>query len=190
MGGINDITQKIKGWQYTEVIYTEKPEDTIHRVTKDFDECADKIRGKGATPIFCTITSCDIAKYNQHMLNKGWTRSLKHTEEYAEMQSQLEHTVQEINAHLISKNQHISKSTPYCHSAVHKIRGSSKRYYKWVYDRLWDGVHGTLDTKENWAHIIGRAIHRNTLRQNDSDSEDGRSPKRAWLTEKRIKLDY
>ena len=105
MGGINDITHKHSSWQYTEVTYTEKSEDTIQRVINDLENCATTIKEKGATPIFCTITSSDITKYNHHMLKKRWTRTLRHENQYTNMQTELEKTIIAINAHIVTMNQ-------------------------------------------------------------------------------------
>ena len=189
LGGLCDITHKIsEGW-YTECIYTENTEDTIRRVTGEFDKCAEKIKKKGAKPIFCTITSCDIAKYNTHLLTTRKTYTLHHQHNYAEMQKNLEIAIKAINAHIVTINQNNHASTPYTHSEVHKRRGSKPSYFKWVYDRLHDGVHGTHETKNGWAHIIGRAMTANKTRiTTDTDYDECKSPPRSWQSEKRIKL--
>ena len=191
MGGINDVTHKIRGWNYTEVIYTEEPHKTITRIIKDIDDCAEKIKSHGAKPIFSTIAACDIARYNTHMLeDKHWTHTLKHTDKYEDMQTRLEQTVEEVNKYIIHINQSTSTSTPFTHSIVHKRRGKRPHYYKWDYKMLWDGVHGTEKTKQGWAHCISKAIQTNRKRQTqslDTDTdEESKSPKRSWKVERRF----
>ena len=157
-------------------------------VTNIINDGAKKILDKGAVPIFCTITSCDLEKYNNFLLSDGQTSYLKYQHKYAEMQTNLESAIKEINAYIVKLNQSNSCSTPYCHSQIHKRRGGKKNYFKWLYDRLWDGVHGTEDTKIGWAHIISTAIEHNR-RHLDSDSDtENKSPKRSWQREKRLKL--
>ena len=190
MAGIPDITVKThKGpGHYTECIYTEDTQQTIHRVTEIIRKGELTIKNQGAIPIFCTITSSNIEKYNQHLLNTGVETSyLKQQKHYAEMQERLEEAIIAINAFIVRTNQANHMSTPYCHSQIHKRRGGSKRgYFKWLYDRLWDGVHGTDKTKDGWVHILGNAIKANRIHyESDTDTEQIKSPKRSWQLEKR-----
>ena len=190
MAGLPDITVKThKGHgHYTECIYMEDTRHTINRVTKIIREGAEAITKAGAMPIFCTINSCDIEKYNKHLLTSHETSYLKHQDKYKEMQERLEIAIIEINAYIVKLNSSISMSTPYCHAQIHKRRGGSKKgYYKWLYDRLWDGVHGTDKTKDGWAHIIGNAIKANRIHY-DTDTDTCNSPKRSWKSEKRQKI--
>ena len=66
MAGIPDITVKThKGpGHYTECIYTEDTQQTIHRVTEIIRKGELTIKNQGEIPIFCTITSSNIEKYN------------------------------------------------------------------------------------------------------------------------------
>jgi len=191
MAGLPDITVKTKsthqGEIYTEVTYTEDIQDTVNRVTNEIKIGEEKIKEAGATPIFCTITSCSIESYNQHLLTSGSTKHLLHQNSYKEMQSNLESAIKEVNAFIISTNNANNISTPYCHSVIHRRRGAKKNYFKWVYENLWDGVHGTDNTKEGWANCISCAIKANRT-EDTSESDECKSPKRSWQQEKRIKL--
>ena len=61
MGGINDITEKLKGPNYTEIVYTHDTDETANKVINYLETCSTQIRTHGAKAIFTTLTSCDIA---------------------------------------------------------------------------------------------------------------------------------
>lgn len=193
MGGIPDITQKIsnyhhKSGKYTECIYTEPIQDTITRLTHAIDNTDSRIRQSGAVPCFCTITSCDIQKYNSHLLAQGKTYTLDHKENYPVMQTNLENALEAINKHIYTVNLKNKMSTPFCHTAIRKRQGKKPRYYyKHVYNLLRDGVHGTDATKDKWAEAIEGAIRNNRghKRKAPDTDEENKSPKRSWRGERK-----
>ena len=134
-------------YPYTECIYTESPSVTVQRLKSEIKESAKKITKKGAIPCFCTITSCDIAKYNHNLLKQNQTTALYYTKDYSTMQTNLEKALEDINKYILEINRIHHMSTPYCHTAIRKRQGKPTRYYyKFCYDLLWDGVHGTTQT--------------------------------------------
>lgn len=192
MGGIPDITQKLKTQHprnhptYTECIYTDPIPSTISKIKHEIDKCAKKILDKGAKPCFCTITSCDIAKYNRNLLQRRKTHTLHYTQQYTSMQTNLETALEDINKYILETNRKHNMSTPFCHTVIRKRKGKSpKHYYKHQYDLLWDGVHGNQETRDKWGRAIEGAIRNNRGKRNHSDSEEeNKSPKRSWRGEK------
>ena len=194
MGGIPDITIKLNSYinrkKYTECIYTETPEITTTRIKQEIENCSHKIIQAGAIPSFATITSCDIAKYNRSLLTKRKTFHLAHTSHYISMQSNLEQALREINKFILDTNQRNNMSTPFCHTAIRKRRGTGKGYYKFMYDNLYDGVHGTDEIKGKWADAIKGAIRNNRgqgkrKKGEEDQDENTKSPRRSWRREKR-----
>lgn len=190
MAGIPDITDKhisqSYNYQYTECTYTEDPQDTVARLKKEINNCKEKITKAGAIPIFCTITQISIINYNQHLLNQRKTSILYHKDHYAEMQRKLEPVINEINHFIDTTNHNSHMSTPFCHTAIRNRRGKKgKTYWKNIYTKLRDGVHGTPETRKLWAQAIEGAI-----RNNRRNTDDPTSPKRSWRRERRPPLNF
>ena len=77
----------------------------------------------------------------------------------------------------------------FCHTAIRKRRGTGKGYYKFMYNNLYDGVHGTDKIKGKWADAIKGAIRNNRgqgkrKRGEDDHDENAKSPRRSWRREK------
>ena len=194
IAGVPDITHKLKGRQsgryYTESVYTGDPDNTIQNIKSRIDTCAAAIIRKGAKPIFSTISPINLDKYNNNLLQSGKTCTLKHTYEYPNMQKHIDHIIAQINTHIRLTNRQTGVSTPFTHTAVLKRHGKGRKgYYKPDWGALYDGIHGTDDTKDKWAHTlttciqINRGIKSKKRKQSSSDDEV-RSPKRAWKHER------
>ena len=197
LAGTNDITTLTRKHPhihpYTECIYTETPTETIAHIKRDMAKCADTIRDKGATPIFCTITPLNIEKYNQSLITKNWTRTLTHQDNYNTWQQQIDTIMHDLNEHIIETNNTNNLATPLCHKAIITHHGNKKRgYWRTNWNLLKDGLHGGQKIRKAWAHSISAAImkNRNITRlpkrsRSSSSEEDIGSPKRSWKSEKR-----
>ena len=162
MGGIPDVTEKLKSkyyaYKYTETIYVEDPEITVSRFKDNLLNCADSIKSLGAIPVFCTITRCNINDYNNSLLQKGSTSILYHQDHYSDMQEVLNQVIDKINSIIKETNQSNHLSTPHCHSAITKRRGTKGGYRIYAWELLRDGVHGTEKTLQAWADSLSAAI--------------------------------
>ena len=194
IAGIPDVTHKLKdrqGWRfYTESVFTGDPCNTIQGIKTGIDTCAAAIIRRGAKPIFCTISPINLEKYNNNLLHTGKTWTLKHTHEYPTMQKHIDHIIAQVNTHIRLTNRQTGVSTPFTHTAVLKRHGKGRKgYYKPDWGALYDGIHGTDDTKDKWALSlttciqINRGIRAKKRKQSSSD-EETRSPKRAWKQER------
>ena len=196
LAGVPDISKKIKGrkgQKYTECIYTDTPDNTIASLITAINTCADTIKGQGATPIFCTITDINIKDYNTHLLKEGKTLHLHHTHQYENMQASVEFITVNVNNHIITINKENGVSTPFLHMAIKQRRGQKpNHYYKTIWNRLKDGVHGTYKTRKLWADSISSAIKINRgekKRKRDSglnEDDEVLSPKRSWKKERQV----
>ena len=192
LAGIPDITEKYSlhehPYHYTESIYTEDPAKTYQRVKNDIIQCAHKITEAGATPCFTTIATCNIEKYNKHLLHERKTNTLYHTAHYAEMQDRLNDITNELNTFIIETNSSHNMSTPMLHKAIKERRGKApKGYHIYTWENLYDGVHGTKETKNKWAESIAQAILKIRARHYISSSEEEQTPKRVWKGERKFK---
>ena len=81
MAGVPDITIKLKTHRprYAEVIYREELDETVSRVEREINSIATCVKHLGAIPVFCTITKCNIQKYNHSLLTKNKTSALHYT---------------------------------------------------------------------------------------------------------------
>ena len=196
LAGSNDITTLAKDYthNYRECIYTGTIANTITDIKRDLAVCADTIRKKQATPIFCTITPFNIALYNQSLLEANSTYTLKHKHEYETWQKQIDEIVNKVNDHIIETNTLNSLATPMCHRCIIKHHGTKTRGYKrtnWKF--LKDGLHGDKKFRKAWAQSISAAILINRKlprlpkrgRSSSSTSDEPGSPKRSWKSEKR-----
>ena len=191
VAGIPDITEKYSSHthtHYTECIYTAEPADTIDRLKSEIAHCAKKIKDAGATPCFAALAPTNIEKYNLHLLHGGDTHTLYHTQHYDDMQDRLNYTVNEINTYIIETNSSNNMSTPMRHKAIKERRGKSpKGYHIYKWEGLYDGVHGTDETKDMWAQSIAQAIRKNRARHYTTHSDEEKTPKRVWKGERKFK---
>ena len=161
-------------------------QETIDHVKNEITNCAESISQAGGIPCFCTISAVDLHAYNNSLVEKRKTAHLHHTAFYQDMMKNIILVLDEVNSFISSTNEQYGMHTPYCHFTVKVRRGKKKAYYKYMYNRLKDGVHGTAQTIESWAKAISAAIKNNRLIDSlplSSDS-DMMSPKRAWKTER------
>ena len=192
LAGIPDITEKYTSddstYRYTECIYTEDPDKTITRIKQYLDTASKKILNAGAIPCFCTIPATNIHKYNTTLMEDRKTHYWHHAEYYDEMQDRLHKVLDTLNTHIIHLNNHQNMSTPMLHSAIKVRKGKAPRgYYKYEWEGLKDGVHGTEPTKDKWATSLQVAINKNRQRHNTPSDEETHSPKRSWRLEKNPK---
>lgn len=185
VSGIPDITTRIQEHPYhQEIVYTENPIDTFNRIKAGIINANNKILSAGAIPIFCTIPSTKILKYNNFRLQKRRTNRLYYKDNYSIMQRKLESALDLINEEITAINVANDMSTPYLHVIIKKGTGTKEdRKYTYYYNKLYDGVHATDKTKKSWATTIRQAIKKNrpTL---EEEEEEISSPKRSWRSER------
>ena len=188
MAGINDVTERLESenfeYNYREVIFVEDPELVADRVCEDLEALGRAIKIRGAMPVFATITSANISKYNKSELDAGHTSFLYHSEHYENMQTSLNATIDLINERIKTKNRNNGVATPLCHNAIYRRRGRQTKYTVMDWARLRDGVHGTYATRSQWARSLKAAMDTNT--RADAENMLG-SPERSWRSEKRQK---
>ena len=185
IAGIPDITQKLKGPNYTECIYIGDPDKTIEHIKSNMKALADTTLEHGGTPIFCTITAINITKYNNFLKNTRKTSALKHAQHYPDMQTQIDTIIDSINNHIINTNINSNVSTPWLHKTITYRHGKVGRAYrKKQWRALYDGLHATNPTKKKWAESINKTISYNHNIYKSYTPQHRALPKRSWKYER------
>lgn len=138
--GICDITQKLGDNNYEEVIFSSQ--NFINNKTnlyREFDRLDSAIKNQYAVPVFCTILPMNLQAWNMHRLATNKTCRLLHTNNYAQMQQELEREVVELNNYLTSLNIANGMSTPMMHKDIEHNRGRGRKVL--CYQNLRDGCH-------------------------------------------------
>ena len=189
LGGVPDITEKVKSkspssYHYTEIIFAHESETVIEKVKTEIKSCQSHILKKGAVPVFCTISKFNLNIYNNSLLEDRKTSILLHSEFYDDMQTRIDIGVDAINDYIIKLNSAINMKTPCLHTSLKKRRGSSGHgYYVYDWGLYKDGLHANDRIRSDWAKSLKVAFCKN--REFDDSDEENRSPKRSWRGEKR-----
>ena len=113
----------------------------------------------GATPIFTTIYSLDLATWNNIRLNQRKTSVLNYESDYNSMQIALNEAISLVNDAIITLNKNMMVATPMIHKCLlHNVRKGIKH---WQYHKLVDGCHPNEPIKEDIANSLNRAIQLN-----------------------------
>jgi hypothetical protein len=130
VAGLCDITSKIKdrSQNYTEIIFTENPDQAISRVLKDINTLKSYIENQDAIPVFSTIVPCNIEIQNQYLFDRGTTQYLKYSHKYEEMQAALMHVIENINQEIPTINSKLHLATPMLHRTVFQNK-KGKQYF-------------------------------------------------------------
>ena len=166
VAGLPDITTKLtkdfylngEKCRYEEIIFTEDPTATIHRVQNIIRDAETKIKAVNAIPVFTTITPCNINRYNHHRLEKHFTSHLEYFQDYSHQQERLHTAIATINQiiHLVNSQNEVV--TPKLAQLVtYKRRG----HWRYRYGRLYDGTHATPKLNKKWAKILDKIIAKN-----------------------------
>ena len=159
--GICDMTKRIqsKPQQYEEVTYMDAPSETLHKMTSQLKKIQTQVLNLGATPIFTTIYSLDLATWNNIRLNQRKTSVLNYESDYNSMQIALNEAISLVNDAIITLNKNMMVATPMIHKCLlHNVRKGIKH---WQYHKLVDGCHPNEPIKEDIANSLNRAIQLN-----------------------------
>lgn len=159
--GICDITKKLSGRNYQEVIYVNDG-SLMDNIKNKITTLEKFIFDQGAVPIFCTIPSMQIQVWNEHRLASNKTSSLVYQESYYQMQIDLELTIDHINDFLTKCNLNNGVATPLTHTALFRQK-HGKRFI--LHKCLHDGCHpddytiGKIITSLNRAILQNNHLH-------------------------------
>jgi lysophospholipase L1-like esterase len=158
--GICDITKRLKGKGYEEVIVNlNEIESTKCKIIRSLNDIQKFTLNEGATPIFTTIYPMSLHDWNNNRLCQRKTTNLQHVELYPKMQTKMEEMIREVNTHIININVNIGVATPLIHKHLVHNRGKGNSSYK--FNMLNDGCHPNQTLKIKIANSIAVAIKKN-----------------------------
>ena len=138
--GICDLTERLRGEQYEEVIFDNESfklkKPSLYR---EVDDLASNIEEQYAVPIFCTIFPLSLSDWNTHRLAYCKTNSLNFIDQYPQMQIDLAREVKEFNDYLTHSNMNRGLATPMIHRDFLHNRGRGRVVQR--YGDLLDGCH-------------------------------------------------
>ena len=187
--GVPDLStlQKNNSPKYRECIYNFEPLTKAQQYQNQLRECRDEILRCGALPIFATIPKFNLEIYNNHLLAKNYTTYLQYQDDYKEMQTKLNTTIDSVNTYIYSLNKDTNVSTPFIHCSIMQRRGSHpNRYYVLQWEKFRDGLHASKSLSITWAEAFNKSMDKNCHLE-DSDNEG--SPKRSWRNSKRQRVE-
>ena len=169
MAGICDLTTKISDQRnhYAEVTFTSTPESSIRNLKSEIIHLRDSILSVNATPVFCTICPQNIQIYNNNLLSKEKTLSLKHEKDYHHMQTNLHKAVELANIFINTINHELNLHTPILHRSILHFKGKGKKTY-FRYSKFTDGCHPNQELKQEWARLLIGAMAKNRAVINSS----------------------
>lgn len=204
MCGIPDITTRLKGVQYEEVVFRNSTQvyDNFHQ---DMLKAVASLSKHNSKVVFIPMVSMNLKAWNEHRFKVRKTKELNYKNEYFKMQGELNTLVLEINRAMIELNTVNGLLTPFCNSIVN-CRTSGRVQFKFY--KLVDGVHPNDQVKQEWIKLINRVISINERKEKEEeeeekekesttdnwkreleDSSDSEDEKRAWKTEKRPRME-
>ena len=156
--GICNITSRLKGINYEEVIFDLA---NANAISSNFLTLVDHIKSfalkEGVIPVFTTIYPIALGDWNERRLQQKKTSYLSHQQDYPAMQSKMEETIQTINKMLISTNVKTGVATPLIHKhLIHNRRNSTFKY-----NLLFDGCHPSATFKIKISNTLAQAIKKN-----------------------------
>ena len=163
VGGLPDVTERIKDKNYEEIIFPthEDPDMTSARIINDIETFYSTILYKytNTFPIFSTIGSQSLQTWNNHRHRTNKTTYLLHAHQYADMQTFLEHSIHIVNCHIKQVNDRHNFTTPNFARFITKDENlnddSPKGLGRPKYGRLSDGCHLKSEKANQWrSHFL------------------------------------
>jgi hypothetical protein len=160
VGGLCDLTKKLKDMKYSEVVYLDTPLNALGRMKSEIISIRNIVLELNATPVFCTVCPQHIATYNNNQKEKNRTSTLKYCLEYDKMQQALEQIINSVNLFINQINHELNVKTPLLHRCIQHFKGKGHPpYYR--YSKFTDGCHPDLNLRNTWAENIVRVMKLN-----------------------------
>ena len=162
MAGINDLTTMTRRRGYSETTFDMSSNVGTLHLKGLFDWAVEKLEATGAMVVVCQLPPMNIALWNQHGLDRVYSRFLLHEQRYPAMQAALEECVADINAYLVSCYQ----ATPLVTPPLQRVVCPGKGFWKWgVVQKKWlrfkDGLHLRPQYEYKLAKVLVIALLHN-----------------------------
>ena len=162
VGGLPDITERIKDREYDEIIFpTNKDPDQVSTSIINSIEFFSKeiIKCYNTFPVFATIGTQSLETWNTHRHRTRKTKYLLHQHNYNDMQAFLEHTIHIVNCHIKHINTRHGLITPNYARHITTDENlddpSPRGLGRPRYSRLSDGCHLKSEKNAKWrSHLL------------------------------------
>jgi hypothetical protein len=157
LAGVPDLTTKLRGPNYQEVIFMGSPPDTVPGYEEQLTKASQDIKVLGWKPVFCPIIPMALKDWNAPCR----TSYLIHYHHYEDMQALLEKTIIAINHIIQAINKSNRVHTPNIQSNIIKMDHGRTKF---MYNRLLDGCHPNDAAADKWVQILEQSISINDSR--------------------------
>ena len=179
IGGIPDITDKRhnndRRGRYEEVVLDFDHTHAMDYLNSEYHLCELKLKQKGVIPVFATIATMDIERWNIHRYNKFKTDYLLHKSEYPRMQRELNSII--IDANEMIRNINKRNRVETLDLARHVLTpregckpGEIKYKIRTGTDKLHDGCHPTPEVTAQWIFHMSATKTVNRLQLSSPES--------------------
>ena len=140
LAGICNLTTLLREGNYEEVIFES---ENVEKTKNEILALNSSILNQGALPVFCTIVTMNLKAWNELRLRQRKTNTLQFTDNYENMQKELESAIMVLNEFIVEINLRNRVATPLIHTSVYR-RKHGKTYA--LYKNLSDGCHPNNET--------------------------------------------
>ena len=172
LAGVPDLTTKLRGPNYQEVIFMGSPPDTVPGYEEQLTKASHDIKVLGWKPVFCPIIPMALKDWNAPCR----TSYLIHYHHYEDMQALLEKTIIAINHIIRAINKSNRVHTPNIQSNIIKMDHGRTKF---MYNHLHDGCHPNDAAADKWVQMIKQSIAINDIRGNTPMIPDTRLSTRS-----------
>lgn len=145
MGGLPNLTKRLKGKNYEEVIMETENSELVSIIMTEIRTIHSQFSKSNIKTVFCPVIPSNLEKWNQTRLRQHKTNRLPHSHKYPEMQKLLQYTVIELNREITTFNKQNKLATPFITTkTIVSLKPNCKipsPRYKFQYINLPDGVH-------------------------------------------------
>ena len=155
-----DVVQIVR---YEEVIFRDTVEEAFKKAIYRYANAAQRLKQEGIRPCFATVPPSSLAKWNDYRWFRGDTAFLNHDSQYEDMQRGLIAACVKINGFICKLNALNGMYPPYLAGTVVRTQAADGKEPKFLYHKLFDGVHASDDLIKVWAAKTQKAINQNRL---------------------------
>ena len=168
IGGLCDLTEKLRGERYEEVVFRGTPEGAVDRISNTLQACSWRMATCLAVPVFCTIPPMHIARWNNTRGAQRKTSYLAQSHLYGQMQRDLLQAARRANVGIIETNDAVGVMTPKLATQILQKKGAG-RPHRFRHTRLGkDGVHPDDEVVRHWILDLETATSENRRRVTNS----------------------
>lgn len=187
-GGICNFTSKEHHTGGVEISYTNS-ETNILDLKSKISEIYQEWNSPTTKFKICHIPSVSLDKSAINYIEMGKLSHPKYnSEEKKSQQEMLDKDLKIVNDHILNLNETYNLSSVRWDHSLMKIKikkrnrngNGRKRFVKFNYTNLYDGVHANLFLKSKWYELIFQSLDKDTSSENLDDDDQSSSSEEEW----------